>query len=128
MKLSNPTGMAAPLAHYSHNAEVPAGARWLHVSGQVGVQPDGTIADGIEAQSEWTWKNLVTCLEAADMGVTDIVKVNHFIVDPDHFPAYAAVRNRFLGAHKPASTLLFVKGLVKPDLLVEVEVIAAKAG
>jgi enamine deaminase RidA (YjgF/YER057c/UK114 family) len=36
------------------------------------------------------------------------------------------VRNRFLGAAKPASMLLVVPQLVWPSLLVEVEVIAAK--
>lgn len=127
MTFSNPDGMAAPLAHYSHVAEVPAGAHWLVVSGQVGVRPDGSIAEDITEQSEWTWRNLLTCLQAAGMGVPDIVKVGHFLVHPADFPAYAEVRGRFLGDHKPASTLLYVQGLVKPELRVEVEVTAARA-
>lgn len=127
MTLSNPEGMAPPLAHYSHMAEVPAGARWLVVSGQVGARPDGTLAEGITEQSEWTWRNLLTCLEAAEMTVRDIVKIGHFLVHPGDFSAYAEVRSRFLGDHKPASTLLYVQGLVKPELRVEVEITAAKA-
>lgn len=126
MKTMNPQTVAAPLGAYSHVVEVGPESRWLVVSGQVGNHPDGTVAEGIEGQSEQTWRNLVACLEAAGMAVTDIVKVTHFLVHPEDFPVYAQVRSRFLGEHRPASTLLFVSGLVKPELRVEVEVVAAR--
>jgi len=127
MKMINPDTVAAPLGAYTHAVAPEPGARWLVISGQVGSQPDGTIPGGIEAQAEWTWRNLLACLEADGMGPADIVKVNAFLLSPDDLPAYAKVRGRYLGDHRPASTLLFVSALVKPELLLEVEAIAARA-
>ncbi len=127
MKQLSPDRMAAPLGAYSQGVEVPPGARWLVVSGQVGVDTQGAIADGIEAQSEWVWRNLTTCLEEAGMGVGDIVKVTTYLLDPSELPAYGGVRSRYLGDHRPASTLVYVSALVKPELRVEVEVLAARA-
>ena len=49
--------------------------------------------------------------------------IRHF--DPDDVTAYGEVRSRWLGEARPASTLLIVSGLARPDLRVEVEVVAA---
>jgi enamine deaminase RidA (YjgF/YER057c/UK114 family) len=54
-----------------------------------------------------------------------VVKVNHFLTDPAQIPAYNAIREEYLGENRPASTLLIVAGLASPNLLVEVEMIAA---
>jgi hypothetical protein len=61
------------------------------------------------------------------MTVDDIVKVTQYLTRAGDVKAYAQVRNRFLGAARPASMLLVVPQLVWPSLLVEVEVVAAKA-
>ena len=73
VKLHTPTTIAAPASRYSHGAEAGPNARWLHISGQVGTNPDGSIADGIEAQIHRVWQNTLAVLEEAGMGVTDIV-------------------------------------------------------
>jgi 2-iminobutanoate/2-iminopropanoate deaminase len=125
LKRHNPGSVASPLARYSHAVEVPAGARWLVLSGQVGVLPDGTMAEGAEAQIEQTWRNIVALLEAARMTVHDLVKVTIFLTDPAHIPLQREVRQRVLGSVTPASTLLVVAGLAREDLLVEIEAIAA---
>ena len=59
----NPDTVAAPGGLYSHSVEIPPNARWLVLAGQVGVKPDGTMADGIEAQDEQIWKNVVAILD-----------------------------------------------------------------
>src|SRR5215471_5797361 len=51
-KVHNPPEIAPPLGAYSHAIEAPAGARTLHISGQVGLLPDGRLAPGIEGQTE----------------------------------------------------------------------------
>jgi enamine deaminase RidA (YjgF/YER057c/UK114 family) len=48
----NPKAMPQPVSVYSQGVEVPSGARWLYVSGQVGALPDGRMAEGFEAQAE----------------------------------------------------------------------------
>ncbi|MEQ8602903.1 MAG: RidA family protein [Marivibrio sp.] len=122
----NPTDVAAPLGAYSHAALSEGGGRTLHVAGQVGVEPDGTVPDDVGAQSELIWRNLAAILKAADMGIEDVVKVNAYLLSPDDLPAFGAVRSRWLGDCRPASTLVYVSGLVKPELKVEVDVVAMK--
>ena len=65
--LHNPDTVVAPASFYSQAAEVGPGKRWLHISGQVGAAPDGTLADGFEAQSDQVWRNIAALLAAADM-------------------------------------------------------------
>ena len=121
----SPSTVAAPFSRYSHGVEAPAGARWLYISGQVGVTPDGRIAEGAEAQIEQAWRNVLSVLEAAGMGPRDLVKVTTFLIDRAHLPTARTVRDRMLQGAAPASTLLFVAGLASPEWLVEIEAVAA---
>jgi 2-iminobutanoate/2-iminopropanoate deaminase len=125
LKRHNPTTVAPPFSRYSHGVAAPANARWLHVSGQVGVTPEGKVADGAEAQIEQAWRNVLSVLAAAGMGPHDLVKVTTFLIDRADLPMARAVRDRMLEGAAPASTLIFVAGLASPDWLVEVEAIAA---
>lgn len=125
-KTHNPTTVAAPGALYVHGFEVPAGARWLFVSGQIGVHPDGRPGSDAREQAELVWRNIEAVLQSAGMELSDIVKVTTYSVSTDHLPALKEVRDRVLAGHLPASTLLVVKGLAKSELLVEVEAYAAK--
>ena len=127
MKVYNPRTIADPAGTYSHGIEVPPNARWLHIAGQVGTRKDGTGPPSVEEQSEIAWQNIVAILAAADMKVTDIVKIQQFVLSLEDFPKYAATRAKFLGSHRSASTAVVVKALVRPDWLVEVEAVAAKA-
>lgn len=109
---------------YNQAVEVPAGARMLYISGQVGMAKDGSVPDGIEAQSELLWGNIAAILRDAGMAMPNIVKLNTYITDMANFPAFAAVRRKHLAGHKPASTAVAVAGLIE-RFLVEVEVVAA---
>ena len=126
IKLHTPTSIAAPASCYSHGAEAGPNACWLHVSGQVGTNADGTIAEGIEAQIHRVWQNTLAVLEEAGMGVTDIVKVNTLLMDRAHLAMMREIRDSYLGDHPVASTLFIVAGLAHPDWLIEMETIAAQ--
>ena len=123
----NPKTVVAPFSRYSHAAEVPPNARWLYVSGQVGVGPDGQLAPSPEGQIEQAFRNVLAVLEDAGMGPRDIVKVNVFLTRPEDVPPYREIRDRLLQGAAPASTLLIVPGLAREEWLVEVEAVAAKA-
>jgi enamine deaminase RidA (YjgF/YER057c/UK114 family) len=123
----NPAAVHPPFSAYSHAVETKAGARWLSVSGQVGVGQDGKTAQGFPAQCEQAWKNLLAILREAGMGPGDIVKVNSFLTRPSDVADSRKIRERVLGTARPASTLLIVAGLASPDWMVEIEVLAAKA-
>jgi enamine deaminase RidA (YjgF/YER057c/UK114 family) len=66
-------------------------------------------------------------LERAGMTVADIVKVTQYLTRAEDIAAYGKVRTRFLGDVRPAAMLLVIPQLVRPDFLVEVEIVAAKA-
>jgi len=119
-------GVARKIGTYSDGVEAPASARWVFTAGTPGLLPDGTYPQGIAAQAEQAWKNVLAILAEADMGVKDLVKVTHYLVRQEDIKDYVAVRARYLGDARPASMLLVVPGLVKPEILVELEAIAAK--
>lgn len=123
---TNPPSVRAPAGPYSHSVEVAAGGRTLYLAGQTGTRPDGTIPDGIEAQAEAAWTNLVNVLAASGYRMEDVVKLQTFLVRREDRDGYNKVRGKYLGAHRPASTFLLVAGLADPRLLVEIEAVAAK--
>ncbi len=123
----NPATVAAPASRYSHGVEVPAHSRLLFVSGQVGVRSDGTTPVDAREQHEQVWKNIGAVLAAAGMGAADIVRVNGYITRADLVPIFREMRDRVLGkGPAPASTLVVVAALVRPEWCVEIEVVAAR--
>lgn len=126
IRFHNPSGIGAPASRYSHGAEVGPGARWLHISGQVGVNPDGTIVKGIEGQIERAFRNVEAILASAGMGFDDVVKITTFLLTRDHVPLLRTARDRLFTRTAPASTLFMVAALAHPDWLVEIEAVAAK--
>jgi 2-iminobutanoate/2-iminopropanoate deaminase len=116
-----------PLGAYSHAIETSGNSRIVHVSGQVGVLPDGRIAQGIEAQLECCWHNILAILSGAGMAATDIVKVNTYVTSPEYMKIHPRIRLKFLGEARPAATGVCVSALATPDFLCEIEVVAAKS-
>jgi enamine deaminase RidA (YjgF/YER057c/UK114 family) len=123
--IRNPQGRPAPEA-YHHGVEISGHVRTLYIAGQIGVQADGTIPEGIEAQARAVYANMKLVLAEAGMDVSNVVKSTVFLVDPKDRATFAAIRTEATGGIKSASTLVYVAGLVMPELLVEVEAIAVK--
>ena len=126
-QLHNPDTVAAPISAYSHAVEVSLNARWLTLSGQIGIDVDGVLGKDATEQSELIWHNIQEILGSAGMEIIDIVKMTAYLLNPADVGAYGAVRTRFLGEHRPASTLIYVSALAMPEVSVEVEVVAARA-
>jgi enamine deaminase RidA (YjgF/YER057c/UK114 family) len=120
-----PDDIGPPLGRYAHAIEVAAGARHLAISGQVGVAPDGSVADGIEAQLETAWSNIVSILHAAGMTTGDIIKVTTYVTRPEHFAVHPRVRAQVLGDHRATATAVCVSALAAPEYLCEIDVLAA---
>ncbi len=124
----NPDGIMPPFNNaYSHGVVIPPNARVLHTAGQIGARADGTVSADIGEQAEQLWQNLLAIVRGAGMEASDIVKLTAYVVGTENYPAYAAARVRHLGDHKPASTAICVPALLKPEWLIEVELIAARA-
>jgi enamine deaminase RidA (YjgF/YER057c/UK114 family) len=126
MKKHNPSALAQPFATYSHGIEVVSPERVLFGAGQVGVNADGTVGEGIEEQARIVWANINEVLAAADMEIADIVQLNMLLLDRADREGAHAVRRQALGDHRPASTLMYVVGLSEPEWLIEIDFIAAK--
>jgi enamine deaminase RidA (YjgF/YER057c/UK114 family) len=110
--------------HYPQAVEVVGATRWLYVSGQVPTAPDGSLADGFEAQCEQVWDNLEAQLRAADMTLDNLVKVTTFLSSREHALANREVRLRRLNGRQPALTVI-ITGIFDEAWLVEIEAVAA---
>jgi 2-iminobutanoate/2-iminopropanoate deaminase len=117
----NPGRIAAPGSRYSHGVVHSARSHRVVVSGQVGIRPDGTIAEGLEAQMDVAWDNFIEVLREGGMSVSDIIKIVTYVTVPGSVAVARRMRVRKLGQHAPASTYLEVAGLASPEFLFEVE-------
>jgi 2-iminobutanoate/2-iminopropanoate deaminase len=109
---------------YAHGVESHAGTRILHVSGQIGETPEGVLPADFRGQCRQAMLNVAAVLSTANMALTDIVKMSFFLTRREDMSALVEVRNEFVKGVRPAVTTLFVAGLVSPDWLVEIEVVA----
>jgi 2-iminobutanoate/2-iminopropanoate deaminase len=122
----NPDTVHPPIGFYSHQIEVSGTPRWLVISGQVGRTLDGAVpADPIE-QLSLALDNVRRNLDAAEMAVSDIVKVNWYLVGDVDTAARREVTKAWLGDHEPCSTLVYVARLAAPEYRVEVEAWACR--
>jgi enamine deaminase RidA (YjgF/YER057c/UK114 family) len=114
-------------AGYSHVACIPASSRLVWTSGQVALTADGGAPpQGWEAQTRLVMQNLTAALEAGGAGWPDVFKLTIFVVDTSALAVIRAVRDEFVDVDRPpTSSLVQVGGLFRPDLLVEIEAIAA---
>ena len=125
--LHTPSDLPAP-AGYSHVASIDAGSRLVWTSGQVALSADGSlVADGDwAAQTRTVMRNVGTALAAAEASWKDVFKLTIYVVDTSALPTVRAVRDEFIDLENPpTSSLVEVAGLFRPDLLIEVEAIAA---
>lgn len=122
-----PPALRPPFARYSHAVEVAAGARLVFASGQLGISADERVPEGAGEQAELCFRAVAAILAEAGMDFGDLVRINAYVTDRAHLAPYMAVRDRFVAAPPPASTLMIVSGFARPEFKVEVEVIAAKA-
>ena len=122
----NPQDVHAPVGPYSHTAAVPPGSELVFIAGQVGMAPDGAVPAAFADQAELTFRNVRACLKAHGLGIDAVVKLNVFVVPGQDFQALRQIRERHFGAHRPASTTVYVPALAAPAFLLEVEAVAAK--
>ena len=129
VKRSNPAPLSKPTG-YTHVVEVTGPAKTVYISGQIAFDKDGTVvgAGDMKAQAEQVFKNLQAALDAAGAKFSDVVKMNTYLTDMEKAPAVREVRARYFGETAPASTLVQVVSLVRPELMLEIEVIAVVPG
>jgi len=131
----NPAELARP-SGFSHAVSVAGGAaagRMVFLAGQTGVDRDGNVADGgVVPQFERAMTNLLTALGAAGGLPSDLVSLTVYLTDMVDYQAHAreigAVWRRLAGTEYPAMAAVGVTRLWLPELLVEIQGIAAVNG
>jgi 2-iminobutanoate/2-iminopropanoate deaminase len=109
----------APGGPYSASARI---GTLVAVSGQCGYLPDRSLVEGIEAQTHVTLQNLQAALQASGASADDVLSVEVFLTDVDHFAAMNAVYEQFFTRPYPARTTIYV-GL-RAGVLVEISALA----
>jgi enamine deaminase RidA (YjgF/YER057c/UK114 family) len=122
---SHDVGVSKHIGYYSDAVEAAPGRRWLYTSGTPGLRDDGSVPPTFEEQARLAWRNVFAALEAAGMTTEDIVKVTASVVNAADIPEYVNIRRELLGSVKPALMLSVVTQLIKPGILVEIELVAA---
>ena len=115
-------GLAPPVSYYCDAVRF---GDLLFISGLVGVDEQGKVVGAGDAtrQTRQIFENMKKVLDAAGASFADVLKVTVFMTNIDDRPAINPVRQEFFGAARPASTLVEVRKLVRPDLLLEIEAV-----
>jgi len=124
---SNPPAVSTPAGHFSHAVIVSAPAALMFVSGQVPRDAQGrSVGQGsMSAQAEQVFANLQSILSAHGATFSDVARFTIYVTRMDLADEVAAVRRRYCGDSRPASTFVGVASLREPEWWVEVELVAA---
>ena len=110
----------------SHGVKVTAG-NLVFVSGQVARNVHGELVGkgDIKAQTRQALQNVKDVLEVAGATMADVVKVMVFVTNVvEHYTEIHEARAEYWKTDYPASTMVEVRSLVSPDMLIEIEAIA----
>ena len=125
--LTNPDELHDPTGYgYSHVAAVTGGPVFL--AGQYGSGPDGqVVSDDFADQVARAFDNLGVALRAAGLDYRHVVRLGTFVVDhdADRLGVVLGHVTRIWGDRPPAQTLLGVAALALPEMLFEVDAVAA---
>lgn len=119
-KIRQPTG------HFSQATIIEARGKLVFISGMTARRADGSIAGigDIEAQTKQVCENLKSAVEAAGGNMDDIVRVDVYVRNMEHFDQIHKVRREYFKAPAPASTMVEICKMTSPDYLIEINAIA----
>ena len=112
--------------NYTHGTLVEDAKDWLLLSGQIGVRPDGTWSKNFEDQANQAYTNIKACLRDAGMSMADVAFTRIFLTRREDLDTFRKVRSAHQGEQRIPSSMLFISGLVHPEWLIEVEIVACR--
>lgn len=99
----------------------------LFVSGQVGIDDAGELVslDDFAVQADQAFRNLSKVLEAGGSNLDRVAKVTIFLTDmAANFPKVVELRRKWFTPPYPADTIVEVRSLYRPEVMLEIEAIA----
>ncbi|MFL2771337.1 MAG: RidA family protein [Rhodospirillaceae bacterium] len=117
----NPTG-----GYTQRSVEIPAGSRILYISGQTATDADGYTPEDAETQADIVYAKVGQTLRDAGMDWKDLVKTNVYMINPSDIMAIVKAGAKHNPNGVQAGTLVYVKALALPEVLLELEAVAAR--
>ena len=112
-------GCSLPLWH------IPAGKKLLSISGQIGNDIEGKIAKSLEDQYRLALQNINLIVESQGGTKEAIAKITIFMTDEPDWVKINSAADEFLPSPRPSMSFIYVKGLFRADIKVEIEALAA---
>lgn len=97
----------------------------IEVAGTTAIDNNAVVfANDPYGQTKFILQKIENSLNKLGAGLSDVVRTRMYVTDISKFEDYTRAHGEFFKAIKPASTLVEIKGLVIPELLIEIEVTA----
>lgn len=125
IKLCNPDIVPAPAAGYSNLAIIPPNRRLLVLAGQFANIMNGDILDGIEAQYHQALDNINSIVISEGGTFKDVARITIFLTEKPDNALIKQSNKHYFSEQPPAMSWIYVSELFRPDVKVEIELMAA---